>query len=238
MPPTSKEKHIPASQQSSAKQRANMQRRCCRIGMPRIQAGKRKLLPVAQRSTLPVKTIFAASQSTSQMSTFPFWEGLDKHLDKFDYFIWSEKPLKPEWNFCTGSDGISRLWSHQYGFCGCPDLIGYRNSLAILVDFKTSNQPYCRWFPDKKDPSTRQNFTGWSKLNKCALQLAAYGQAAQETLDVHIDCAQILVSTPEIDQSFLFHGDDLTKYKTKWLQKVRRYRELKAEESQALEEGQ
>tara|TARA_B100000035_G_scaffold154806_2_gene131840 strand:- start:93 stop:851 length:759 start_codon:yes stop_codon:yes gene_type:complete len=168
----------------------------------------------------------------------PFWVGLDKHLDKFDYFIWSEKPLKPEWNFCTGSDGISRLWSHQYGFCGCPDLIGYRNSLAILVDFKTSNQPYCRWFPDKKDPSTRQNFTGWSKLNKCALQLAAYGQAAQETLDVRIDCAQILVSTPEIDQSFLFHGDDLTKYKTKWLQKVRRYRELKAEESQALEEGQ
>ena len=82
------------------------------------------------------------------------------------------------------------------------------------------------------------NFTGWNKLNKCALQLAAYGQAAQETLDVHIDCAQILVSTPEIDQSFLFHGDDLTKYKTKWLQKVRRYRELKAEESQALEEGQ
>ena len=70
----------------------------------------------------------------------PFWEGLDKHLDKFDYFIWSEKPLKPEWNFCTGNDGISRLWSHQYGFCGCPDLIGYRNSLAILVDFKTSNQ--------------------------------------------------------------------------------------------------
>ena len=42
---------------------------------------------------------------------------------------------------------------------------------------------------------------------------------------------------PEIDQSFLFHGDGLTKYKTKWPQKVRRY-ELKAEESQALEEGQ
>jgi hypothetical protein len=149
----------------------------------------------------------------------PFWTGLDKHLDKFDHFIWSEKPLKPEWKFCTGSDGISRIWSHQYGFCGCPDLIGYRNSLAILVDFKTSNQPYCRWFPDKKDPSTRQNF----------------GQAAHETLGVHIDCAQILVSTPEIDQSFLFHGDDLAKYRIKWLQKVRRYRELKAEESAELE---
>ena len=39
-------------------------------------------------------------------------------------------------------------------------------------------------------------------------------------------------------KAFFFHGDDLTKYKTKWLQKVRRYRELKAEESQALEEGQ
>jgi hypothetical protein len=42
-----------------------------------------------------------------------------------------------------------------------------------------------------------------------------------------VDCAQILVSTPEIDQSFLFHGDELSRFRMKWLQKVRRYEELK-----------
>ena len=43
----------------------------------------------------------------------------NQHLDKYDYFVWSEKPLRPEWNYCTGKDGISRVWSHKYHFCGC-----------------------------------------------------------------------------------------------------------------------
>jgi hypothetical protein len=160
----------------------------------------------------------------------PFWEGMPQHLDKFDYFLWSEKPLKDEWDYCVGKDGISRVWSHDYGFCGCPDIVGVRNGVVILGDFKTSNSPYCRYFP-KED--NRQNFTGWSKLNKCALQLAAYAIATEETLDLHVDCAQIIVSTPEIDQSFLLHGDELARFKTKWLQRVRRYRELKAKEEKA-----
>ncbi len=162
----------------------------------------------------------------------PFWRGLSKHLDKYDYFVWSEKPLKPEWNFCTGKDGISRVWSHEFGFCGCPDLVGVRNDVVILGDFKTSNQPYCRYFPQKNDPTTKNNFTGWSKLNKCGLQLGAYALAVEETLGLKVDCAQILVSTPEIDQSFLFQGDELSRFQTKWLQKVRRYKELKEIEHQ------
>ena len=44
-------------------------------------------------------------------------------------------------------------------------------------------------------------------MNKCGLQLAAYALAVEETLGLHVDCAQILVSTPEIDQNFLIHGD-------------------------------
>ena len=163
----------------------------------------------------------------------PFWQGLSQHLDRYDHFLWSEKPLKPEWDYCTGKDGISRVWSHKYGFCGCPDLIGVRGGVVILGDFKTSNQPYCRYFPTKTD---RSNFTGWSKLNKCGLQLAAYALAIEETLGIVVDCAQILVSTPEIDQSFLFHGDELDRFRTKWLQKVRRYGELKEMEEQEAEE--
>ena len=154
----------------------------------------------------------------------PFWQGLSQHLDRFDYFVWSEKPLKPEWNYCTGKDGISRVWSHKYHFCGCPDLIGVRGGVVILSDFKTSNQPYCRYFPTKKD---RTNFTGWSKYSKCATQLGAYALAVEETLGLEVHTAQILVSTPEIDQNFFLHGDELSRYQTKWLQKVRRYEELK-----------
>ena len=36
----------------------------------------------------------------------------------------------------------------------------------------------------------------------------------------------------EIDQSFILHGDELSRFQTKWLQKVRRYEELKELEHQ------
>ena len=161
----------------------------------------------------------------------PFWNGISKHLDKYDSFLWSEMPLRPEWNYCTGEDGISRVWSHKYGYCGCPDLVGVRNGTNIIADFKTSNQPYSRYYPRGKEDRSR--FTGWNKFNKCAMQLAAYSQALDETLGIKIDCAQIIVSTTEIDQSFILTSEELDRYRTKWLQKIRRYQEIKEEEKQA-----
>ena len=158
----------------------------------------------------------------------PFWRGLSRHLDKYDAFLWSEKPLRPQWKHCTGEDGISRLWSHQYNYCGCPDLIGVRNGVTVLVDFKTSNGPYCRWYPQEQD---RSLFGGWRKYYKCSLQLAAYAIASKETLNLDIDAAQILVSTPEIDQSFFIHGDDMERARTSWLQKVRKYKEICEQEA-------
>ena len=161
----------------------------------------------------------------------PFWRGLAQHLDKYDAFLWSEKPLRPEWKHCVGEDGISRLWSHQFGYSGCPDLIGVRNGVTILVDFKTSNGPYCRWYPKEQD---RSMFGGWRKYHKCSLQLAAYALACKETLGITIDAAQILVSTSEIDQSFLLHGDELERARITWLQKVALFYELiAAEEAEA-----
>jgi hypothetical protein len=161
----------------------------------------------------------------------PFWNGISQHLDKYDSFIWSEMPLRPEWSYCTGEDGISRVWSHKYGYCGCPDLVGIRNGTYIIADFKTSNQPYSRYYPKAK--ADRSRFTGWNKFNKCAMQLAAYAQALDETLGINIDCAQIIVSTPEIDQSFILTREELDRHRTKWLQKIRRYQEIKEEEEQA-----
>ena len=126
----------------------------------------------------------------------PFWEGMSQHLDKYDEFIWSEMPLRPEWKFCTGEDGISRVWSHEYMYCGCPDLLGVRNDTVIIGDFKTSNQPYCRYYPTKEaSKNNRALFTGWNKFNKCAMQLAAYAQACKETLGVNVSCAETVSYT-------------------------------------------
>ena len=65
------------------------------------------------------------------------------------------------------------------------------------------------------------------------MQLGAYSIAIEESLGLTIDCAQIIVSTPEIDQSFILNTAELDKYKTKWLQKIRKYQEIKAEEEKA-----
>ena len=65
------------------------------------------------------------------------------------------------------------------------------------------------------------------------MQLAAYAQACKETLGVNVSCAEIIVSTPEIDQSFILNANELNKFQTKWLQKVRRYQEIKEEEKKA-----
>ena len=65
------------------------------------------------------------------------------------------------------------------------------------------------------------------------MQLAAYAQACSETLGVEVTCAEIIVSTPEINQSFILNKNELSKYLTKWLQKVRRYQEIKEEEKLA-----
>lgn len=159
----------------------------------------------------------------------PFWEGLDEELDKFDGFLWSERPLLPQWRHVVGDDGIARIWSHRHGYAGVPDLIATRNGVTIMGDFKTSNGPYARWYPKEQD---RSLFTGWSKYKKCAEQLAAYALAAEETLGVHVDTALILVRTPHMRQNFYIHGDELAKHRVSFLQKVRRYYEMKAEEQE------
>jgi hypothetical protein len=157
----------------------------------------------------------------------PFWDGLSTHLDRYDHFIWSEKPLNPQWRYCTGEDGISRVWSHKHGFTGCPDIIGIRNDVVILSDFKTSVNPYCRWYPKEDD---RTNFTGWMKFKKCALQLAAYAMASEETLGIQVNACQILVSTPTENQMFFIRGDELEMYKVSWRQRVRQFYELVSSE--------
>lgn len=150
----------------------------------------------------------------------PYWNGLAQHLDRYDHFIWSEKPLRPEWSFCVGEDGISRVWSHEHRYCGCPDLVGVRKGVVLLADFKSSVNPYSRYYPREDN---RSQFGGWAKFNKCAIQLGAYAIALEETLGIDVHMAQILVTTPEITQSFLLRGDELNQFRYRWLQKVETY---------------
>ena len=164
----------------------------------------------------------------------PFWNGLSKHLDRFDSFLWSEKPLNPEWNFTTGKDGISRVWSHEFGYCGCPDLIAVRNGVVILGDYKTSNGPYCRYFPKEKG-------------DRGQLHRLVQAQQVRASARCLLDCRRRNTGPahrcrpdprlhPEIDQCFTFQGDELERFKTRWLQRVRKYRDLKEEEAAAEKE--
>lgn len=163
----------------------------------------------------------------------PYWDGLAPHLDAYDFFTWSEKPLRPEWDFCVGDDGISRIWSHQHKFCGCPDIVGVRGGIVVLADVKSSNGPYCRYFPKGEENGVpREHYGGWMKFNKCALQLGAYAIALEETLGISVEMAQILVTTPHTTQSFLLRGHELHAWRYKWTQRVADYYQIIAREKE------
>lgn len=155
-----------------------------------------------------------------------WWDGVERHLDRYDEVIWSEEPLLPEHQHCVAEDGMARVWSHRYGFAGKPDLIVKRGGIYMLPDLKSSNCPYRRFFPS--DPDDRLGFVGHLKYSKCALQLAAYRIAIKETLGITLSTAQILVTTPETTQSFIIHGDELRRYQYKWLQKCRKFYDMVA----------
>jgi hypothetical protein len=170
-----------------------------------------------------------------------FWDGLARHLDTYDGFLWSEVPLLPEHRHLVDEEsGIAMVYSLEYRYAGVPDLIALRNGAHFLVDFKTSNGPYCRFFPKADSPEVIDaggTFGGWKKYQKCATQLAAYKIAIKETLGIDIHRVEILTSTPEITQRFQIHGPELKKFECRWLQKVRAYQDLVAEETAAAEAG-
>jgi hypothetical protein len=155
-----------------------------------------------------------------------FWHpNLERMLDVYEGLVWSERPLRPDWNHTMGTDGISRLWSHTHRYAGCPDIIGQlRGGRYTLDDAKSSNGPYCRYYPKTRD---RSLFTGWRKFQKCAMQIAAYAIAAKETLGIDIHQGRIIVLLPnDKPQCFTLDAAELAQYKQRWLQRVRQYWEL------------
>ena len=163
-----------------------------------------------------------------------FWNvKTERALDNFDEFLWSEKPLQPGWEFCTGHDGIHRIWSHAYQYAGCPDIIAGRKGRYFMADAKSSNGRYCRSYPRGNN---RELFTGWRKFEKCAMQIAAYAIAAQEILGIEIDRGLILVLLEYDDpQIFELKEDEMYRYKQKWLQRVATFQKMLSVERLALE---
>lgn len=137
-----------------------------------------------------------------------FFRGMERHLDRFERFLWSERPLVRGWEHCWNAPPddprrLARVISPTWGLAGTPDLIAARRGLTILGDYKTSTKPYYRCSGEQV-PAHKA--VGFKKYRKTVRQLIAYTLAIEETLPgITIDLLQILVALPEAGQvqSFL-----------------------------------
>lgn len=143
-----------------------------------------------------------------------FYSGMEQHLEAYEAFLWSERPLRDGWEHCwsapPGEPGrLARVWSTTWGFSGTPDLIARRpRGVNILGDFKTSTRPYYRCHGSRV-PAHKE--TGFKKYKKCVRQLCAYRLAIKETLDLDIHALQIIVGLPQpgMAQMFYVQGTEL-----------------------------
>jgi hypothetical protein len=121
-----------------------------------------------------------------------------------------------------GRDEEERPW------VGSPDIIGIAGGKLTLADLKTSAKPYCRWWPKeypKGSPEWRVRLGGYMKFKKCCLQLGAYALGIEQTLNMKVDQAAILVSTPEDTQLFKISRRHLDFCQKDWLKVVAEYYE-------------
>ena len=158
-----------------------------------------------------------------------FWSGMPKILDQFGDVLWAESPVLESFKFTMGADEVARVWgSDEEGraWAGAPDIIGFVEDKLTLADLKTSVKPYSRKWPkeyEKGSQEWRDLLGGYMKFKKTCKQLAAYDLAIQQTLDVKVDQAAILVSTPLRTQVFKISRRFLDKLHVDWLKIVAEY---------------
>ena len=137
-----------------------------------------------------------------------FWSGMPSVLDQFTEVLWAESPVLEKFKFTLGSDEVARVWgSDKEGraWAGAPDIIAVANNKLTLADLKTSVKPYSRKWPkdfEKGSQEWRDLLGGHMKFKKTCKQLAAYDIAIQQTLNIKVQQAAILVSTPLRTQIF------------------------------------
>ena len=158
-----------------------------------------------------------------------FWSGMPKILDQFGDVLWAESPVLEAFDFTMGADEVARGWGADdegRAWAGAPDIIGFVEDKLTLADLKTSVKPYSRKWPkeyEKGSKEWRDLLGGYMKFKKTCKQLAAYDLAIQQTLDVKVDQAAILVSTPLRTQVFKISRKFLDKLHVDWLKVVAEY---------------
>ena len=132
-------------------------------------------------------------------------------------------------DFWGGMPDIGRVWGRdeeERPWVGSPDIIGVAGNKLTLADLKTSVKPYCRWWPkdlEKGSTEWRDRLGGYMKFNKCCLQLGAYALGIEQTLNMKVQQAAILVSTPKDTQLFKISRRHLDSCQEKWLKVVNEY---------------
>ena len=158
-----------------------------------------------------------------------FWTGMPEILSQFQEVLWAETPLRNDHQFALSDDGIGRVWGRdeeERPWVGSPDIIGIAGGKLTLADLKTSVKPYCRWWPKdlpKGSQEWRDRLGGYMKFNKCMLQLGAYALGIEQTLNMKVQQAAIIVSTPGTTQLFKITRNHLNKFQDKWLKVVDEY---------------
>ena len=158
-----------------------------------------------------------------------FWSGMPKILDQFGDILWAESPVLEAFDFTMRADEVARVWGADEegrAWAGAPDIIGFVEDKLTLADLKTSVKPYSRKWPkeyEKGSQEWRDLLGGYMKFKKTCKQLAAYDLAIQQTLDVKVDQAAILVSTPLRTQVFKISRRFLDKLHVDWLKIVAEY---------------
>lgn len=156
----------------------------------------------------------------------PFWNGLSHYLDWFDELHWSERPLRSDWNHLRSDDKeVAFVWSTEYKYAGCPDLIGEIGGVRVIADFKTSTGPYSNVFPEKGD---RAGYGGFRKFQKCAQQMAAYRRALRERTGFDCQVALVIVSTEETTQGIFIDTDQLNLYDARFMKRANMFHDKEA----------
>ena len=158
-----------------------------------------------------------------------FWSGMPSVLDQFTEVLWAESPVLEKFKFTLGSDEVARVWgSDKEGraWAGAPDIIAVANNKLTLADLKTSVKPYSRKWPkdfEKGSQEWRDLLGGHMKFKKTCKQLAAYDIAIQQTLNIKVQQAAILVSTPLRTQIFKISRRFLNMLHNDWYKIVDEY---------------
>jgi hypothetical protein len=158
-----------------------------------------------------------------------FWAGMPPILDQFEEVLWAESPVLDKFDFTMGADEVARVWgcdSEGRAWAGAPDIIAVANGKLTLADLKTSVKPYSRRWPkdlEKGSPEWRDLLGGHMKFKKTCKQLAAYDIAIEQTLDMKVQQAAILVSTPVRTQIFKISRRFLDLLREDWYKIVEEY---------------